>query len=92
MGESVMFNEVTARVHTMIKANEIEGLGVHEFRIMPRVGEHIIRNVEEIGQAYQVATVHHPDEPTMTMGDIYIVYVGNLLDHLESLIVASQNA
>jgi hypothetical protein len=75
--------------------DEIGGLGELQFLVMPRVGEHITRDVEGIGQIYQVIVIHHPDEPTFyfpdkptmngAMGDIYVVHVGNLLDHLKLL-------
>jgi hypothetical protein len=101
MGESLISNEGTARVQTMIKAmvmllqpdnEKIEGFGKVQFNVMPRVGEYITQNKDvesfaERCQVYKVVAIHHPYEPVLdgTMGDIYIVHVGNLLDHLQSL-------
>lgn len=58
-----------------------EGLGTHEFKVLPRVGDHIVRNEEDgIGYAYEVVGVHHPAEPTDSTGDVYVVRAGTITD------------
>jgi hypothetical protein len=66
-----------------------EGLGCREFMIMPRVGEHISMDIDDVGQAYKVVAIHHPIDPVSTMGDIYIVHVNNLHDEVMRLFAES---
>ncbi len=64
-------------------ADSWEGLGTHEFGVLPRVGEHISLDVNGWGYLYEVVAVHHPGEregnriSTEDYGvDIYAVRLG----------------
>ena len=58
-----------------------EGLGTHEFRVLPRAGERVELNIEGIGYSYEVVAVHHPLDPSPTGGvDIYAVRIGTVTD------------
>lgn len=62
------------------------GLGEHEFRSAPRVGEHIIMNDNNgIGQAYEVIAVLHPLDPGSNAGDLIIRHISTDVDFRKSV-------
>jgi hypothetical protein len=66
----------------LVHKDHIEGLGRHEFYVLPRMGDYIVANDPKgIGHAYRVVEVHHPIDPTSTAGDIYVVDAGDLVEH-----------
>ena len=65
------------------------GLGAHEFRIPPRVGEYIgMNDANGVGQAYQVVGVALAVDPVPTgcAGDLFVRHVGTDLDMRTRLI------
>ena len=68
-----------------------KGMGSKSFRVMPRIGEHIAGDDENgVSQIYRVVGVHHPLEPTVTAGDIFVVHVGDVLDEMNRLFNETQ--
>ena len=61
-------------------SNKWEGMGTHEFAVLPRVGDNIDLDIDGIGYSYGVVAVHHPGEPASTAGDIYAVRLGTTSD------------
>lgn len=63
-----------------------EGLGTHQFRAVPRVGEHIEMNDEQgIGQVYEVIAVIHPLDAAGNAGDVIIRHVATTTEFRKSL-------
>lgn len=70
-----------------------EGLGTHEFRVMPRKGERIdFDDPDGIGYSYEVVAVHHPQDPVTTAGDVYAVRIGTVTDTAVRLFEESLDA
>lgn len=70
-----------------------KGLGSHQFRAIPRIGETIGMDDEEgIGQHYEVVGVHHPLDPASHAGDVYAVRVGEATDDIKRLFEESPTA
>jgi hypothetical protein len=66
----------------LVHKDRVEGLGRHEFYVLPRMGDYIVANdPKDIGHAYRVVEVHHPIDPASTAGDIYLVDAGDLVEH-----------
>lgn len=57
-----------------------EGLGDHEFEILPRVGERILTDIDGIGYVYEVVAIVHPFDPSGSIGDVYAVRIGTITD------------
>ena len=69
------------------------GLGSHQFRALPRVGEMIGMNDEAgVGQHYEVVGVHHPLDPATHTGDVYAVRVGKATNDIRRLFEESPAA
>jgi hypothetical protein len=70
-------------------SSAFEGEGRCQFRVLPRVGEHIDIDVEvegePVGYSYRVVAVHHPKTPASTAGDIYAVRDGVTSDLIRRL-------
>ena len=62
-----------------------EGMGTTKFRVMPRMGENVVLDIDGVGHIYKVVAVHHPDQPATCAADIYIVHIGDLLEELKRL-------
>lgn len=61
--------------------SEFTGLGAHQFRVAPRIGEFVTFDDKKgIGQAYKVKAVIHPLEPVETAGDLILEHIGTDLD------------
>lgn len=70
-----------------------EGLGDHEFRVMPCKGERIdFNDPDGIGYSYEVVAVHHPLNPASTAGDVYAVRIGTVTDTVVRLFEESLDA
>ena len=52
------------------------GLGLHQFRLVPRLDEFISMNVDYRAKIYKVVAVIHPLVPIATAGDIIVEYLG----------------
>lgn len=72
--------------------NNWEGLGSHDFRVLPRVGERVDLDLSGIGYSYEVVAVHHPLEPADTAGDVYAVRLGTITDVVKGLFEESPSA
>lgn len=67
------------------KSETWDGLGCHQFRQMPRVGERIAKNIHGVGQLFKVVAVHHPDCAAFTPGDVFVVHVGTVVEEMKAL-------
>lgn len=62
-----------------------KGLGLHQFRAVPRVGEHIAMNDDQgIGQVYKVVAIIHPLDPGDNAGDIIVRYISTITEFHKS--------
>jgi hypothetical protein len=52
------------------------GLGLHQFRVAPRLDEFIAVEVDGKGNLYKVIAVIHPFQPTARAADLIIEYLG----------------
>ena len=52
--------------------------GLRSFTLAPRVGDVVGMDLHGVGYAFRVVGIHHPIEPTMTAGDLYISQIGPL--------------
>jgi len=83
-----MNNEKPITAMLMVKVpnqDHWQGMGQKAFTVLPRIGEFIEINVDDVGYTYSVVAVAHPSEPTVNMGDIYIVELGKTPDVLKQL-------
>ena len=74
-------NQITAML--MVKGpdqDQWQGMGQKEFAVLPRIGEFIEIDVDDVGYMYKVVNVVHPSEPTVNMVDIYIAELGKASD------------
>lgn len=63
-----------------------KGLGEHDFRAVPRIGEHIEMNDDQgIGQVYEVIAVIHPLDASANAGDIIIRHVSTTTEFRKNL-------
>ena len=69
-----------------------EGLGSHDFLVLPRVDERIDLDVSGVGYSYKVVAVHHPLDPADAAGDIYAVRLGTIPDVVKRLFEESPDA
>lgn len=80
-------------------AESWEGLGTHEFGVLPRVGECIGLDVNGWGYLYEVVAIHHPGERAANWTDaegygvdIYAVRLGLVEDMVRRLFEESSVA
>jgi hypothetical protein len=62
-----------------------EGMGSRKFMVLPRLGDNIELEVDEIAYLYKVVSVHHPGEPTVTAGDIWAVQIGRTPEVIQKI-------
>jgi len=67
-------------------------LGTKNFHAVPRIGERIDLEFEDLGYSYEVVAIHHTTESAMILGIIYAVRLGRNSDVIVRLFEATPDA
>ena len=66
-----------------------EALGLHTFVVLPRIGDHIERELDGHPVWYRVVAFTHPSTPKADAGNIYAIHVGTMLDAQRAIFAES---
>ncbi len=88
MNDRIVANQKDSFHTVLIEFTEkgnVQPLGAHEFRLMPRIGEKISKPESGHIQIYEVVDIHYTDLHSKAVAEVYVSHVGDSHDYLAGL-------
>jgi hypothetical protein len=88
MNEQLVVNQKNSCLTLLMEFTEkgnIQSLGVHEFTLMPRIGEKISKSQSNDLQIYEVVDILYTDEQAEVVAEVYVLNIGDSQDYLAGL-------